>query len=204
MDTETVTLFFALLAVAAQIAVVVVAACAVGGVVSPALARARAALVTHVGPQAYALGAAVAAVCTLGSLYLSEVADLVPCRLCWYQRAAMYPQVLLFGLAALGRSRRLGLLAAATVTAGGAVSTYHVLLERKPDLEADGMCDLYNRCSTILLEHLGYVTIPTMALSGFALLLCLALLGRAAAGAPTAATDPTAPTDPVQQTQEPT
>ena len=42
----------------------------------------------------------VAALATLGSLWFSEVAHFEPCRLCWYQRIAMYPLVLILGIAA--------------------------------------------------------------------------------------------------------
>lgn len=37
----------------------------------------------------------------IGSLYFSEVQNFKPCPLCWYQRIAMYPLVLLLGIAAL-------------------------------------------------------------------------------------------------------
>lgn len=42
----------------------------------------------------------VALVATIGSLYFSEQLNYTPCKLCWYQRIAMYPQVLLLGVAA--------------------------------------------------------------------------------------------------------
>ena len=46
---------------------------------------------------------AVASTAMLGSLYLSEIADFIPCTLCWYQRIAMYPLVPLLGIAAWRR-----------------------------------------------------------------------------------------------------
>jgi hypothetical protein len=52
------------------------------------------------------------------------------------------------------------------------VSAYHVLVERVPSLET-GSCDPTNPCSTIWVEHLGYLTIPVMALSGFAAVVAL-------------------------------
>jgi hypothetical protein len=51
---------------------------------------------------------AIALVTTLGSLYYSEVAGYPPCTLCWYQRIAIYPQVVVLGVAALRRDRRCG------------------------------------------------------------------------------------------------
>ena len=53
--------------------------------------------------QGLALAALVAAVATAGSLYLSEGAHLVPCRLCWYQRTMMYPLAVILIIAAIRR-----------------------------------------------------------------------------------------------------
>jgi disulfide bond formation protein DsbB len=58
---------------------------------------------------------------------------------------------------------------------GGAISTYHVLVERYPSLESDA-CEVSNPCSFIWIEHFGYLTIPAMALSGFALIATLVLV----------------------------
>lgn len=39
----------------------------------------------------------IALVATVGSLFFSEVMNLPPCVLCWYQRIAMYPLVFVIG-----------------------------------------------------------------------------------------------------------
>jgi hypothetical protein len=158
---ETASLFFALLAVVAQAATV--AALVLGGAVLAGSTRARSALRAVRSEAAQAgrwLAAGVAAVCTGGSLWFSEVAGFPPCRLCWYQRFAMYPLVVVLAVA--------GLLTA----------TWHVLIERFPDLEGRAACDPSNPCSIIWVERFGYVTIPVMALSGFALILTLLALSR--------------------------
>lgn len=173
MDTETTTTFFALLAILAQAAVVVAILLAVAGRFVPAIGQVRSRAAAVVAPQAVGLAAVVALVCTLGSLYLSEVAEFVPCRLCWYQRAAMYPLVVVLPLAAVTGRRGLRILGAALATVGGAVSIFHILVERYPSLESSTSCDPTNPCSIVWVEHFGYLTIPTMALSGFALVLTL-------------------------------
>src|SRR5688500_635119 len=43
----------------------------------------------------------IALFATFGSLFLSEIAHLVPCKLCWYQRICMYPLTVILGIAAL-------------------------------------------------------------------------------------------------------
>ena len=50
------------------------------------------------------VAAVVALTATAGSLYFSEVAGFEPCALCWYQRIAMYPLVLILGIAAAART----------------------------------------------------------------------------------------------------
>ena len=40
----------------------------------------------------------IALAATLGALFIGEVLGQMPCTLCWYQRIAMFPLVLIFGL----------------------------------------------------------------------------------------------------------
>jgi disulfide bond formation protein DsbB len=161
------TLFFALLAVAAEVA-------AAALLVSLVLRRRH--VVDAVRPSALPLALLVAAVATAGSLYLSEVANFVPCTLCWYQRIAMYPLVPLTAVALWRRQGPLvGPYMLALAVPGAAVSLFHVLVERFPDLDG-GVCTAGVPCSFIWVERLGYLTIPTMALSGFVLIAVLALI----------------------------
>jgi disulfide bond formation protein DsbB len=177
VDTDVVTLFFALLATAAQVAVIVAVVLWLGSLASPAIGRVKASVLAVVGPQALALAAVVALVCTLGSLYLSEVAHFLPCRLCWYQRTAMYPLVVVLGVAAIRRDQGARLTGAILAGMGACVSVWHLLVERYPNLES-GSCDPANPCSFKWVEELGYLTIPGMALSGFALILVLLAAAR--------------------------
>jgi disulfide bond formation protein DsbB len=172
VTVDTVSLFLALLAVVAQAAVLAAIVLAVGSRVSERIARFRSAVTDAVAPQALWFAFAVAAVCTAGSLYFSEVANFPPCRLCWYQRICMYPLVPLLGIAALRRDAGIRIYGATLAAIGAVISTYHILVERFPSLESD-VCDPTNPCSLIWVERLGYLTIPTMALSGFALVLTL-------------------------------
>lgn len=174
MDTDAVTLLLAMLAVAAQVAVV-------GAVVIAAAGPARARLVELLGPSALRLALLVAVVAMAGSLYLSEVAHFVPCRLCWYQRIAVYPLVPLLVVAVARRDDTSVVpFALALPLLGMPISAYHVLVERFPRLETS-VCDPNNPCTVIQVERFGYLTIPTMALTAQALVLVLLLLARGAA-----------------------
>src|SRR5690606_41728358 len=132
-------------------------------------------VVEAVGPAALPLAALVAVVATLGSLYYSEIADFPPCRLCWFQRIGMYPLAVVLPIATWRRDRQVRWYALPLAVAGGAVSIYHVLVERFPSLES-GSCEITYPCSIIWVERLGYMTIPTMALSGFAIVALLLAL----------------------------
>jgi disulfide bond formation protein DsbB len=174
---DQVSLFLALLAVIAELAVVIALVLAIGGLFSKRLARARAAAAAAVGPQALALAFAVAAVSMLGSLYFSEIAHFLPCRLCWYQRICMYPLVPMLGIAAWRRDMAVRPYAAVLAVIGVPISSYHVVLEHFPSLESSA-CDPDNPCSLIWVRRFGYVTIPMMALSGFLLILTLLAVAR--------------------------
>lgn len=177
MDTAAATLLFALLAVAAELAVAGSVVLALAGRWSPTVAAWRHGVAAWVGPDALGLALVVAAVCTAGSLYLSEVANFRPCFLCWAQRGFMYPLVLILAIAAWRRAYWAGIVLAGVAVLGGAVSVYHMLVERFPGLESSA-CDPTSPCSLIWVERFGYLTIPTMALSGFALIAVLALAAR--------------------------
>jgi disulfide bond formation protein DsbB len=178
VTTEAVTLFLALLAVGAEIATATAIVLFVGGRFSPALRDLGRQAVQAVAPSALSLAAVVAAVCTAGSLYLSEVAEFTPCKLCWYQRYAMYPLVPILGIAAWKGFTRVRPYAFALAAIGSMISIYHILIERGIVNES-ASCDPTNPCSLIWVKRLGYLTIPTMALSGFLLILTLLAVSRA-------------------------
>ena len=167
MSTDAVTLLLALLTVASWVAsaVLVVAHLSVG---------VRAQVHRLLAGQILPLALLVAAVSMAGSLYLSEVADFVPCNLCWYQRIAMYPQVVLLGVAWLRRDEGIKVYSLTLAVIGATISVFHVLVERFPWLEGSGgVCDPANPCTIRWVEELGFITIPTMALSAFVLIALL-------------------------------
>jgi disulfide bond formation protein DsbB len=177
VTVETVSLFLALLAVAAELATAAALVAWIGGRFSPALRRLGEQAVEQVGPSALALAATVATVCMAGSLYFSEVAHFPPCHLCWLQRFCMYPLVPILWVAAWRRASAVRPYAAAIAFVGACISTYHVALEHHPEWESS-VCDPKNPCTLIWVKRLGYLTIPTMALSGFALIITLLFISR--------------------------
>ena len=164
MDTGTLQLFFAILALVAltgAVAVAVLRVLAARGV--PGAVRLR----SQLAPVAIPLAFAVALTATLGSLYFSEVANFTPCRLCWYQRIAMYPLTVLLAVAWWRRDVHVRSYVWPLATIGAAVAAYHWFIERFPSLES-GACDLTQPCSVMWFEEFGFVTLAFMAWSGFA------------------------------------
>ena len=168
--TRTVTLFFALLALASMAAVLVALTLTAFGRGSGAAGELRTRLADEVRDRTLLLAAVVTTVATLGSLFLSEVAKFPPCTLCWVQRGFMYPLALLLWVAVWRGWTGVASYARLWALLGAAVSTWHVIIERFPDLEAGGgFCDVSNPCSLRWVEHFGFVTIPVMALAAFLL-----------------------------------
>ena len=112
------------------------------------------------------LAAMITTTAMLGSLYFSEIVNYVPCRLCWYQRAAMYPLAILLVVANFKKLKFTKLVAVVLALAGGSISTYHWFLERFPDLDA-GVCDAKLPCSVVWFENFGFVTLSFMAFTAF-------------------------------------
>jgi disulfide bond formation protein DsbB len=120
----------------------------------------------------------VAAIATGGSLFLSEVAGYIPCEMCWYQRICMYPLSLLTLFAAYHRDYRFARYLLPFPVIGACVSIYHLLIENKV-VATPQACQVGAGCAVKWINYFGYLTIPTLALTGFALL--ITFLGLAAA-----------------------
>jgi hypothetical protein len=122
----------------------------------------------------------VAAIATGGSLFFSEVAGFVPCELCWYQRICMYPLSILTLFAAAHRDYRVARYLLPLPVVGAGVSIYHLLIENRVIAEPTACRIGGAGCAVKWIDEFGYVTIPTLALTGF--LLLAGLLALAAAG----------------------
>lgn len=112
------------------------------------------------------MAALITTTAMLGSLYFSEIVNYKPCRLCWYQRSAMYPLAILLVVANFKTFKFMKLVTVSLASLGGAVSVYHWFLERFPDLDA-GVCDAALPCEFIWFENFGFVTLSFMAFTAF-------------------------------------
>jgi disulfide bond formation protein DsbB len=119
----------------------------------------------------------VAAVATGGSLFFSEIAHFVPCELCWYQRICMYPLSITTLLAALLNDHRVARYLLPFPVVGAGVSTYHLFVENGVIKQTQAcLVSAPGGCATKWINEFGYMTIPTLALTGFTLAFAFLLL----------------------------
>jgi len=136
----------------------------VGGLlllVPPVRARAG-----FLAPSRLWLAAVVALTSTAGSLVYSEAFNFEPCRLCWYQRIAMYPLGLILAIAAWKRDWAVRRYAVALAGVGAVLAAYHYALQTFPGLDS-GACSVGVPCTAKYVNEFGFISIPFMAVCGF-------------------------------------
>lgn len=110
----------------------------------------------------------------LGSLYFSEIVGFAPCKLCWYQRIAMYSIAIISFVAALRNDKNIVRYTIVLAPIGLIVSTYHYLLEWYPTLETN-VCSLDVPCTAVWFRELGFVTLCFMAGCAFITVIAVSL-----------------------------
>lgn len=113
-----------------------------------------------------------------GSLYFSEVMKLPPCVLCWYQRILMYPLTVLIAVGILRRDKGIYQYVLPLSITGFLIAMYHNLLYYGIIPESIQPCRLGISCTTRQIELLGFITIPLMSLTVFAIITTCMLIYR--------------------------
>ncbi len=116
---------------------------------------------------------AVAAVATAGSLYFSESAGYVPCRLCWFQRVAMYPIAVIALVALIRRDRNARWYTVPLAVIGLVISSYHVMIEWGWVADSESCLLFGPSCADVWFESFGFVTLALMAWAGFVSIIVL-------------------------------
>lgn len=115
----------------------------------------------------------VSLISVLGSLFYSQIAGFAPCELCWFQRIFMYPLVVLLGMALVKKERVIIDYALGLLVIGSVISLYHnYVYYMNKGLSA--YCQVGGSATSCVVRYvfeLGYVTIPMMALTAFALII---------------------------------
>ena len=114
--------------------------------------------------RAYGLWAifAITATAMVGSLYFSESVGYAPCKLCWYQRIAMYSIAIISFVAALRKDTNIARYTIVLAPLGLMVSVYHYLLEWGVINESN-VCSIDVPCTSIWFREFGFITLCFMA-----------------------------------------
>lgn len=174
LPVERVTMMLSIFVVAAQVATIGM----VGAMIAARCGSCTAArLLDRSAPSALPLAGLIALVATTGSLYMQFGANFTPCELCWFQRIAMYPLVIVLGVGIWRREAAAWIYALPIAGAGSTISAYHYQLERFPT-QRTLSCEITNPCTTIWFERFGYITISMMALTAFLCISALLMVAR--------------------------
>jgi disulfide bond formation protein DsbB len=121
----------------------------------------------------------VATTATLGALFFSEVMQLPPCLLCWYQRIFMFPLVLLLPLGLFPFDPRIVRYALPLAGTGTAIAVYHQGLVMGVVAQSASPCQRGVPCAEVQVEWLGFVTIPLLSVAAFTSIVALLALAGA-------------------------
>jgi disulfide bond formation protein DsbB len=115
----------------------------------------------------------------IGSLIYSDILGYEPCKFCWFQRIAIYPQVLLLGMALFKRDYAFSTYGIWLSFVGVLMSLNHYMLQITGSsiLPCSAVGHSVS-CSKVFVLRLGYITIPLMAFSAFALIIISLLFAR--------------------------
>jgi len=113
------------------------------------------------------IAAFIALTATSGSLYMSEILEWTPCRLCWYQRIFMYPLAFIIPTAIISEKHDVRDYVIPLSLVGMPISLYNYSLERVEQFESAGCAIHAVSCSTEHTFHFGYVNVPFMAFTAF-------------------------------------
>jgi len=114
-----------------------------------------------------------------GTLLMQYAGALAPCVLCWWQRVFMYP-IAFIAVVAFAKNARFSEIAdyvLALSVVGFLIALYQHLLQILPSGTLIP-CDASGDCAVRSIFEFGFVTIPWMALSVFAVLIVLSAYGR--------------------------
>jgi disulfide bond formation protein DsbB len=175
MEVTTVITLYGIAALVGILVLVWFGLMFVASRLSDGVAESYDALRDRLAPVALTAAWGVALLATAGSLYFSEVANYTPCTLCWYQRIAMYPLVLILGIAAVRRDTGVRIYAIPVALVGATIAAYHYLLEWFPQIDT-GACTVGIPCTQVWFREFGFVSLPLLALIAFGLVIALLLV----------------------------
>lgn len=128
--------------------------------------RSRDAITTWIHKYGLWLAFLVAFGAVASSFVYSDIIGYPPCTLCWYQRAFWIPSVILLGIAAIRKDRKIIPYVLGLVAIGALIAVDHIWLQSGgssliPCAASGPSCDQR------FVYEFGFITIPVMSLTGF-------------------------------------
>jgi len=113
----------------------------------------------------------------VGSLIYSEFIGFEPCVLCWWQRVFLYPIAILLFAALIKKEKVIADYILSLSIPGGLVALYHSIIQ------ITGSSSIFcsgsvSDCSVVYFKYFGFVTLPFMAFSLFALITAFLLVDK--------------------------
>jgi disulfide bond formation protein DsbB len=103
----------------------------------------------------------------LFSLYFSDIKNMEPCHLCWYQRIALFPLFIILGVAAYRGFLGICSYVFPQVFFGFLFALYQITIQEIPGWNPIDMCGGGPSCQERILIGLGPITIPMLSAAGF-------------------------------------
>jgi disulfide bond formation protein DsbB len=112
----------------------------------------------------------VSLLATIGSLIYSDVIGYAPCKLCWFQRIFMYPQVIIMGIALFRNDVGVRISGFILSAIGAAIALFHWTGQLGLTPLPCSAVGYSVSCAERFVLQFGYITIPLMAFSAFILM----------------------------------
>jgi len=101
------------------------------------------------------------------SLYWSDVKNIEPCHMCWYQRMCLFPLAIILGLASYRNYYGISFYVLPQAVIGFLIASYQVALQEIPGFNPIDMCGGGPSCATKHFIGIGAITIPMLSAAAF-------------------------------------
>ncbi len=113
---------------------------------------------------------------TLAALFLGEVMGYTPCVLCWYQRIAMFPLVLILAAGLFPFDARVIRYALPLALVGWGLALFHWGVASGLIPESITPCSQGVPCSVEQIVWFGFLTLPMLSVLAFSVIIALLLI----------------------------
>ncbi len=118
----------------------------------------------------------LASISTLGSVFFSNVMGFAPCVLCWYQRIALFPLIIILAAGLFPFDKRVVKYALPLTITGWLAALYHNLLYSGVIPESIQPCSQGVSCTEEYIDLFGFLTIPMLSLLSFSIIIALLII----------------------------